>query len=55
MHIKNISNMKFKNYILKIHKKKKKKEIYEKFEEFLPKLVWRETLFTQSYLRREAL
>ena len=26
-----------------------KKEIYEKFEEFLSKLVWRETLFIAQY------
>ena len=54
MHIKKISNMKFNNQIFKIHKYIYI-YIYEKFEEFLLKLVWRETLFAQSYLRREAL
>jgi len=43
IHVKNIRNMKFKGKFSKFIKKKKK--IYEKFEEFLSKLVWRETLF----------
>ena len=34
MHVKNIRNMEFNSYIFKIHKKRKK-EIYEKFEEKL--------------------
>ena len=42
MHVKNIKNMKFNGLIFKIHKKK---EIYDKFEEFLSVLVWTETLF----------
>ena len=42
MHVKNTRNMKFNDYIFKIHTQK---EIYKKFEEFLTKLVWRETLF----------
>ena len=44
MHVKNIRKMKFNDQIFKIHKKKKK-EIYEKFEKFFSKLVQRETLF----------
>ena len=36
MHVKNIKNMKFNGLIFKIHKKK---EIYDKFEEFLSVLV----------------
>ena len=42
MHVKNIKNMKFNDQIFKIHKKK---EVYEKFEIFVSKLVWKETLF----------
>jgi len=45
MHVKNIRNMKFNGQIFKIHTKK---EIYEKFEKFLSKLVWRKTLFFYS-------
>ena len=41
MHVKNIRNMKFNGQIFKIYKKK---EIYNKFEEFPSILVWRETL-----------
>ena len=40
MHEKNIRNMKFNNQIFKIHKKKKN----EKFEEFISKLICKETL-----------
>ena len=36
MHVKNIRNMKFNGKIFKIHTKK---EIYDKFEEFLSKLL----------------
>ena len=42
MHTKNIKNIKFNGQIFKILTKK---EIYEKFEKFISKLVWRETLF----------
>ena len=41
-YVKNIRNMKFN---IRFSKFTPKKEIYEKFEEFLSKLVWRETLF----------
>ena len=34
---------------------KQKNEIYEKFEEFLSKLVWRETLFKFLHLNQNGL
>ena len=46
MHVKNIGNMKFNSQIFKIYTKKK--QIYEKFEEFFFKLFWRETLFLKK-------
>ena len=42
--VKNIRNMKLNGYIFKIHTQAKK-EINKKFEKFLSKLVWKETLF----------
>ena len=43
MNIKNIRNIKINCWIFKIHTRKK--DIYEKFEIFFSKLVWKETLF----------
>ena len=46
MYIKNIKNIKFNSQFPKFILKK---DVYEKFEEFLSKLIWRENLFTFIY------
>ena len=46
MYIKNIKNIKFNSQFSKFILKR---DVYEKFEEFFSKLIWKENLFTFIY------